>query len=320
MNCFESLNIKPSSFGRRVFLSLLLFTAVISLPALTPGDELEVAVVQFQVSSEIIRSEEVYYDALDRAMAEALKDGPADLVVFPEYIGVFASLIPWYPYLRNQKSFESVWAGVRKDHPDLRYIRDLFIREAKRTDAWLDKIWGELAVKYDCYILSGSRFNGRRNRLYNQAVVYNPKGRVIYRQDKHFLTEFELQILGLNSGSMTSATGFDIKDYHINLTICRDTFLNEWEEVLDEGDLWIDIKANGVEYTEDQEELFTRALPARLGNTEVPYGITACLTGDFLDLFWEGESSFIYNDSGRIRYLEVSEETDSFEIIRETLP
>ena len=179
---------------------------------------------------------------------------------------------------------------------------------------------GELAVKYDCYILSGSRFNGRRNRLYNQAVVYNPQGRPYYRQEKHFLTDFEVQILGLNSGSMTSATGFEVKDYHINMTICRDTFLREWEEVLHEGDLWIDIKANGVEYTEDQEDLFSRALPARLGNTEVPYGITACLTGDFLDLFWEGESSFIYNDNGRIRYLEVSDETDSFEVIRETLP
>ncbi len=316
----KNLNkIRPSSIRGKVFISILLLISA-SLHALTTGDELEVAVVQFQVSSEIIESGEVYFNALDRAMADALKEGPVDLVVFPEYIGVFASLIPWYPYLKGQRSFEAVWRGIKTDYPRLRYIRDLFIREAEETDAWLDDIWGELAVKYDCYILSGSRFNGRRNRLYNQAVVYNPQGRPYYRQEKHFLTDFEVQILGLNSGSMTSATGFEVKDYHINMTICRDTFLREWEEVLHEGDLWIDIKANGVEYTEDQEDLFSRALPARLGNTEVPYGITACLTGDFLDLFWEGESSFIYNDNGRIRYLEVSDETDSFEVIRETLP
>ena len=138
----KNLNkIRPSSIRGKVFISILLLMSA-SLHALTTGGELEVAVVQFQVSSEIIESGEVYFNALDRAMADALKEGPVDLVVFPEYIGVFASLIPWYPYLKGQRSFESVWRGIRTDYPRLRYIRDLFIREAEETDAWLDEIWG----------------------------------------------------------------------------------------------------------------------------------------------------------------------------------
>ena len=118
---------------------------------------------------------------------------------------------------------------------------------------------------------------------------------------------------------MLKTPGFMVKDHHIRLTICRDTFLKQWETLYTEGYLWIDIKANGVAYTQDQKSLFTRALPARLGQTDIPFGITACLTGDFLDLLWEGESSILYNKKGMVVYKDVSEVSDGFEILRTEL-
>jgi predicted amidohydrolase len=311
---------KPSSFRGKVFISLILLLSSLNLSAMTPGDELEVVVVQFEMSAEIVQSEEAYTAAMSKAMEAAMKDGDADLVIFPEYIGVFTSLIPWYDYLVTDRPFEEVWFSIQQANPEISNIKELFMREAAITDKYLNRLWGDLAREYDVYILSGSRFNNARDHLFNQAVVYSPAGKAIYRQNKYFLTDFELDIVGLSSGDIRETSGFEVKDHHINLTICRDTFLKEWETIHNNGELWIDIKANGVEYTEDQLALFTRALPARLAKTDVPYGITACLTGDFLNLFWEGESSIIYNDKGKVSYLEVSDKDDSFEIMRETFP
>ncbi|MBF9016446.1 hypothetical protein HNV09_012560 [Oceanispirochaeta sp. M2] len=312
--------MRPSSYRGKVFISLLLLLSSLNLSALTPGDELEVVIVQFEMSAEIVQSEEAYTSAMQKAMDAAMKDGDADLVIFPEYIGVFASLIPWFNYLEADRPFEEVWFSIQQTNPEIRNIKELFMREAAPTDRYLNTIWGNLAKEHDVYILSGSRFNNEGNHLLNQAVVYSPSGKAVYRQNKFFLTDFEVDIVGLSSGDIRKTGGFEVKNHHINLTICRDTFLKEWESIHDNGELWIDIKANGVEYTEDQVALFSRALPARLVKTDVPYGITTCLTGDFLNLFWEGESSIIYNDKGKVRYLAVSSKDNSFEIMRETFP
>ena len=35
----------------------------------------------------------------------------------------------------------------------------------------------------------------------------------------------------------------------------------------------------------------------------MPLGLTVCLTGEFLDLFWEGKSSLVGKDPGGVRVL-----------------
>lgn len=323
MNCQTETAL--SSPGRRAFLYILLTAALLFPPglrALTPGTSLETVIVQFEITPDIIQSRETYRDAVGDAMAEAMGAGPADLVIFPEYLGVFAALIPWTSALKTDRPFEEVWMQIARNNPELRSLTDLFASGSKDTDAFLDRLWGDLAREYGVYILSGTRFIYSRDQrgLMNQAVVYAPSGKEIYSQNKFFLTDFETDILGLTPGNLRDTDGFIVKDHRIRLTICRDTFLREWEQLYREGDLWIDIKANGVAYTPDQKALFTRALPARLTKTAIPFGITACLTGSFMNLLWEGESSIINNNAGEVTYLEVSEEFDEFEIIRYTFP
>lgn len=310
----------PSSLRGKVFILLQLLLSMTCLSAMTPGGDLETVIVQFEMSEQIIASEQAYTEALEMAMREAMKEGEADLVIFPEYIGVFPSLIPWYSYLEEERPFEELWFAIQQSRPEIRDIKDLFMRESARTEDFLDSLWGNLARKYDVFILSGSRLSARGSRLMNQAVVYSPEGDVAYRQNKYFLTDFETDILGLSPGNLKETGGFRIKEQNIKLTICRDTFLRDWEELHREGELWIDIKANGVAFTEDQLALFARALPARIINTSVPYGITACLTGNFLNLFWEGESSIIYNSRGKVEYLQTSRGYEGFEVMRETFP
>ncbi len=314
--------LQLSSSLRKAFLFLLL-SGFLPLYSLTPGEELTTVTVQFEMNRDMIFSERAYESAVRKAVEAAMAEGPADLLIFPEYLGVFASLIPWNSYLLEDKPFEQVWQDIIRDRPALTSLKDLFSSGSSDTEDFLDSLWGSLSREYSVYILGGTRFyyDTEKRGVFNQAVVYSPEGRVLYSQYKYFLTEFEEDILGLSAGDIKDADGFRVKDHHIRLTICRDTFLREWEEVNRTGELWIDIKANGTAYTSDQVSLFSRALPARLIQTEIPYGITACLTGVFLDLLWEGESSIIYNDNKEsIICLAKTESYDRFEILRNTIP
>ena len=314
---------RPSSIGGKAFFYLcFLLVMVPTLYGLTEKDGLETVIVQFEMDGSLVRSEEAYARAINNAVEKAMSDGDADLLIFPEYLGVFSALIPWYDYLFPAKPFEQVWEQIMQDNPQIRSIRELMSLEEERNNAFLDNLWSMLAEKYSVYILSGSRFilSGDGSELFNTAVVYGPDGSKAYEQNKYFLTDFETDILGLDPGNPYECGGFRIKDRLIRLTICRDTFLKDWETLYDEGFLWIDIKANGVPYTRDQVELFTRALPARLGNTTIPWGITACLTGEFLDLLWEGESNILYNTRGKVEYRARSRRSDGFEIMRYYFP
>jgi predicted amidohydrolase len=306
-------------------LSILSFCFLTSFPlnALTPSSHMETTVVQFQVSLDMIRSEQVYASKIEEAVNRALAEGPADLLIFPEYLGVFASLIPWQGYLTEEKPFEQVWKAIASDNPELTSLNALFSKESARTNRYLDELWGRMARKHQIYILSGTRFSYDTDLkgLVNQAVVYAPDGSIAYKQNKYFLTEFEEELLSLTAGDLSDTAGFTVKDHLIRLTICRDTFLKRWESLYRQGDLWIDIKANGTAFTPDQEELFERALPARLPQTPIPYGITACLTGNFLNLLWEGKSSMIKSNlDGSVSYTETSKSSSRFEILRKTFP
>lgn len=315
--------IQPSSPGGKAFFYLLFaLTLQTGLSALTSGEGLEAVVVQFEMEGAMVGSEEAYAGALADAVETAMAGGEADLLIFPEYLGVFSALIPWYGYLASGESFEQVWGRITYDHPGIGSIRELLSLEEERNNAFLDRIWGDLARKHNVFILSGSRFtlSPDGDKIFNTAVVYGPDGELFYRQNKYFLTDFETDILGLDSGDPLECPGFMVKDRLIRLTICRDTFLRDWETLYTDGYLWIDIKANGVPFTRDQAELFTRALPARLARTDIPWGVTACLTGDFLDLLWEGESNILYNNRSKVVYRARSSRSDGFEIMRYLFP
>ncbi len=309
-------------------LSLIFFAPGSVLSAMTANeDSLTVAAVQFEILPEMLLSPEVFQNAVEKAAARAMAEGKADLLIFPEYLGVFSALIPWGHSLNSGKPFLQIWEVICQDFPADSAppsIKEFFLDCSEQNDAFLDKLWRKLARKYEVYILGGSRFTSFGSRggraLYNQAVVYAPDGEVCYRQNKFFLTEFEEEVPELTPGRMKDCQGFWIKDKLVRLTICRDTFLEEWEEVYREGFLWIDIKANGTAYTADQRKLFKRALPARLPDTKIPWGVTVCLTGHVMDLFWEGESGIIAGkgDEGTVPVL-TSSCFDGFDVLRWTL-
>jgi predicted amidohydrolase len=186
---------------------------------------------------------------------------------------------------------------IRAADPLVGSLRDLFLLTSGWVERALEEVFGKLARGHGVAILAGSYFAwtaGQEGaRLTNRAVVFGADGRRLYQQDKVYLTPFEEELLGLSPGRISDGRPFSVAGARLGLTICRDTFFPAWEDRLEDSDLWIDIKANGTAFTQEERQRFERALPSRIRSGEVPYGLTVCLTGELLDLAWEGVSSLV---------------------------
>jgi hypothetical protein len=81
-------------------------------------------------------------------------------------------------------------------------------------------------------------------------------------------------------------------------------------------DLWIDIKANGALYDQEERQRFLRAVPARIAEGNIPYGLTVCLTGSLLEMLWEGESSLAFKEAGQpVRFVKKAASASEEEIL-----
>jgi predicted amidohydrolase len=279
-------------------LPIFLFSGLVFAAAEHGGGKVApiVTAVQYEVKIENYRSPARFTGSIEACAAKAAAQG-AELLVFPEYINVFLSLSEEIEALAEVKSMEeaAVMLGGTMSRD---FLRRLLAERSDRVRELMDEIWGGAARRYSVWIVAGSYFALEGGELYNRAVVYDPEGKTVYHQDKVYLTPFETEQAGLSAGTVEKAELFDAAGLRCGLTICRDSFFDRWNDVFQEADLWIDIKANGEEYRPETKELFEAALPERIGETGIPFGVTACLNGSFLDLFWEGPSSIIRSIEG----------------------
>jgi predicted amidohydrolase len=282
-----------------VFLLLLLvpgFRADAQSPDPESGESLRVAAVQLSVDAGMLASLEAYRTRIAQTVERTLAYRP-DLIVFPEYTAAFLALIPYHREIERAASVAEGLERIRAVDPLVGSLRDLLLLNSGWAERALDEVFGGLARRNGVAILAGSYFAWTGGpdgvRLTNRAVVFGPDGRRLYQQDKVYLTPFEEDLLGLSSGRLSEGRSFPIAGARVGLTICRDTFFPAWESQLEDSDLWVDIKANGTAFTLEEQQRFERALPARIRSGEVPYGLTVCLTGELLDLLWEGVSSLV---------------------------
>ncbi|MGC9312662.1 MAG: nitrilase-related carbon-nitrogen hydrolase [Sediminispirochaetaceae bacterium] len=229
-------------------------------------------------------------------MVSVLRSG-ADCIIFPEYTNVFLSILPLADELDAIDSMDEGLALIQQLYGEKTGLREYFIRQSSEVRRIMDRVWGAAAARYGAWIVAGTAFaaddEGSRGSLYNRLFVYSPEGEVVYIQDKVYLTPFERDVVGVDPGRLEDAELLAIGDALCGFSICRDTFFDAWEARLGGADLWVDVKANGAEFTAETEKLFATALPERIRNTGVRYGATVCLTGGFLELFWEGRSSVV---------------------------
>ncbi len=279
---------------RIIFITLLLLPLSL-IYGLSDADDIFTAVgVQFEICPENYKSEETFFNITDRIISDLCSEEmQPDLVIFPEYIGVFFQLIEYNGIINRHNGFQQALVDVLNRHSEYNDLSDIF-RDEAAVGRWLSG-WSNLSKKYEVAIISGSCFIEDDNGgLRNRAHVFGADGTLVYYQDKVFLTDFETGVIGLSPGSLDDAGFFQVKAQDIALTICRDAYSTDWEKKNSGAFLWVDIKANGEVYDPDQKRSFLRALPMRMLNTEVNFGMTVCAVGCYLDLFWEGESTALF--------------------------
>ncbi|MFP4407957.1 MAG: nitrilase-related carbon-nitrogen hydrolase [Spirochaetaceae bacterium] len=284
--------------------------------------ELTVGAVQFQVSEEIFAAEGRFAAEVSTLVAEAVSAG-AELVVFPEYSGVFLATIPFAPQVARSDTVAGALRRIAEASGRPIQLRRLFSNGAPTVSVRMDRIFGALAARHGVHILAGTYFELERDeagspRLMNRAVLYGPSGNRVYEQDKVFLTPFERDLIGLDSGSVHEADGFSIAGVEVGLTICRDTFFGEWDRAYGDKELWIDIKADGVAYDDEAKRRYFKTIPERLEKADVPYGATVSLVGRYLDLFWEGRSSMVVWDGRTLKSLDRSDRTRRRDLVVES--
>ncbi len=277
---------------------------------------LKAALVQYEVQRADYSSEARFAASVGELTAEAAAEG-AEIVVFPEYINVFLAAVPLAEQLTAADSLPQILQLLQQRHGRPVSLPEYLRMQSADTRAIMDRVWGRLARRHQLWILAGSSFVTEGTELYNRAYVYGPDGKVAYRQDKVFLTPFEKETVGLSPGIIADARVFEAAGVDIALTLCRDTFFDEWNGQMKSADLWVDLKANGAEFDQQARQLFTEALPERIAETDVPYGATVCLTGRFFDLFWEGRSSLtVPADTARgYKTIKKTDEPDEEELL-----
>ena len=183
-----------------------------------------------------------------------------------------------------------------------RQLRELVRRRVRRYSDPLQRMWSRIADELDVWILAGSVFvEAADGTLRNRAWYFDPQGELVYRQDKVFLTGFESGLLGLEPGALAAARPVTIDGVELGLTICRDSFFDEWHRIFAEVDLWLDIRANGEPWSREVRRRFDTALPERVAQTPVPAGASTSLNGSFRGLLWQGPAFTVHADGRRER-------------------
>jgi len=304
-----------------------LFVSGCSTGGMGEGAEgLVVTGVQLHIDESIYASPGAFEAAMRSELESvcSVHDRP-DLVVFPEYASAFLAAAEYFSRIEEADTFEEALERIRGENGDIDSLHTLFMREADRTEKRLDRIWGGLAREFELFIVGGTWFRKVTDEaggasLRNTLILYDPRGRRIYEQDKVYLTDFEEEVIGLSPGSEAGAVPVRIDAFDVAFTVCRDSFFSTWEDNFAGAEVWISIKANGVSFDREARETFRRALPERIAESDVPYGMVVCLTGRFLDLFWEGESSVLADTGHRAAVLDRSGTPWAGDYVGLTLP
>ncbi|MDC7126231.1 MAG: hypothetical protein PQJ46_11740, partial [Spirochaetales bacterium] len=241
----------------------ILITLLLILPEFTilasdilKEQDFNVIGIQFEVKPEIYITEQIFFKSVEKRIAEAEKsEAKPDLIIFPEYIGVFYQLIDYNNTIFRHNNFATALTDILTKNPEMTSLKDIFACSNK-VSSYLEN-WAELAKKYNTAIIAGSCFTKTQDgEIKNTTFVFNKEGKLIYKQNKVFLTDFEKSIIQLSPGNLSDCSFFNINDHKIAITICRDTYSTEWENKSNGAFLWIDIKANGEVFDNYQRESF----------------------------------------------------------------
>ncbi len=259
-----------------------------------------VGAVQFSVDAARYAGTEDFFAAVEGVISRVLGSHDVDLLVFPEYLNALLLAASCVPPVEDAGSFEEVAAAAVAATKEAPSLGDLLVAKAPGLLEESLGRWSKLAAEYEIALVPGTFFVPVDGELRNRLYLIDADGTKHYYQDKVFLTPEEDTLLDLSPGRVADASTVNLGDVSLAITVCRDSYFSEWDEILGDADLWIDLRANGEPYTPEVRRRFGGTLPERVDSTEANGGVSATLTGGFLDLVWEGPAYAVDADGRRI--------------------
>ncbi len=241
------------------------------------------------------------------------RTNPGDIIVFPEDIGLLLAFketkaetvseaVANY-YSENSESINAILGT----YPDIALTTAIFLSLTYRFVSDFYDFFSSLSRKYNVYTVTCNnmaRFEIRdksvrpvSSSVLNTAFVFDRFGREIYRQDKVFLTQMEID-LGISSGPIEAVKTFEIEGKKMAIAISLDAFMPQYISKISDAEIvmqpdanpgrWNGYLENGRWQPEewmDSSYYIAQRLPA------VRYVINPMMVGNLLELRFEGESN-----------------------------
>jgi predicted amidohydrolase len=228
------------------------------------------------------------YEEVMEGFVKSAAEKSCDLIAFPEYnfldlLGVLPGFSMLNRYL-NRKAAISV-PEAKSFEAELKGLYPFLCNIAVPVQNAVEELMCGLALKYSIYIYTGSYFVREDGQLFNGGAFISREGKVLGRQKKLHLTDFE-EKLGIKRDNDMKVLSLDIGN--IAFPVCMDaTYYETFSLARSRGcDIVILPIANNEEYG------FYRALRGiwpRVQESHV-YGVKPALSGWFCGMHFTGKA------------------------------
>jgi len=261
--------------------------------------------VQFKINSEDFRKNG-YTEHIEKFYK---KSEPMDILVFPEDIGLITAFfeiesknIPEAMENIYRKNFEKI-QNLQSIYPDISFPNLLFLSLTENFVENFYNKFSELSKKYSVYTITCNNMADFKKskpvdwKVYNTCFVFDPKGNVLFKQKKVYLTDEEKN-LGISPGSLMDVKCFKIGNIKFGIAISLDAFNPDYISRIAQADVIFQPDANPGKWNAylqngrwQPEEWMDSAyyIAQRLAN--VKYVINPMMVGSIFDITFEGESS-----------------------------
>lgn len=241
------------------------------------------AAVQRRITT--IKSIKAYTNLMEGFVKSAAEQG-CDIIAFPEYnFFELLGLIPGFGLLNSYLNRKTASAAGSSLSSAIKRLYPLLCSISVPIQNAIERVMSGLASKYSIYIYTGSYFIKRNGLLYNGGAIISREGRILGRQMKLQLTDFE-EKLGIQRDNEFKVFSLDIGS--VAFPVCMDaTYYEVFNLARSHGcDIVVLPIANNEEYGLHRA---LRGIWPRVQESHV-YGVKAALNGWFCGLHFTGKA------------------------------
>ena len=289
--------------------------------------------MQVRAALEDYASGETFRRRMEGLMEEAAKTvdfSMPTIVCFPETIGLWLSFIPEvYDDVRDCKTIrQAVLRGIPANLGRFlgacwRFknfgISTIFLEVALEAELTYRETFSNLAKQYGCYLQAGTIYipriedepvKGRHalgNQVYNTAYLFNPKGVILQRLPKNYLSPPLERAFRFTAGDRVDLHPVDTPLGRMGILICYDGFHESLVEHYDSLGVEIILSPSHSDRDWEQPAGFNNAITvgeawarhgvsAMLqGRPNIKYAVVSMMAGRVFDLEGQGCSHIAYN-------------------------